>query len=151
MVHNGYKPEAGTPEHRSQAWEDYQKRDGEWSKERWDKTYDANMQNANKGNAAADAYHEELGWGTREKTVQVEVNGQTVNRRLDIADVANQKGVEVKSGNYFSRTEDIMYEIERDKQLVKDGWDIEWKIDGGASQPLLDELKAAGITVTHKQ
>lgn len=59
--------------------------------------------------------------------------------------------MEVKSGNYFSRTEDIMYEIERDKQLVKDGWDIEWKIDGGASQPLLDELKAAGITVTHKQ
>lgn len=42
-----------------------------------------------------------------------------------------------------------MYEIERDKQLVSDGWDIEWKINGNASQPLLDELKDAGIKVNH--
>lgn len=87
--------------------------------------------------------------GKREVTVDVELNGETVNRRLDIADPKTQRGVEVKSGDYFSRTEDIMYEIERDKQLVLDGWDIEWKINGNASQPLLDELKDAGIKVNH--
>lgn len=149
LVHNGYKPEAGTPQHKEQAWEEYQERGGEWDYNRWSNTYEANMLNANKGNAAADAYHENIGWGKREVTVEVELNGNTVNRRLDIADVKKQKGVEVKSGNYFSRTEDIMYEIERDKQLVKDGWKIEWRIEGGASQPLLDELKNAGITVSH--
>lgn len=106
------------------------------------------MQNANKGNAA-DSYHNELGWGAREQTVKVKIDGEEVNRRLDIADVDAKMGVEVKSGNYFSRTDDIKYEILRDKQLVKDGWDIEWRIEGGASQPLIDELKAAGIKVTH--
>ncbi|MDQ1163140.1 hypothetical protein QE422_003508 [Chryseobacterium sp. SORGH_AS 447] len=150
LVHNGYKPEAGTPEHKAQRWEDYQARGGELNYNDWSKKYEVAIQNANKGNAAADAYHKEIGWGTREATVKVDVNGQTVNRRLDIADVENKMGVEVKSGNYFSRTEEIMYEIQRDKALVRKGWDIEWRIEGGASQPLLDELKAAGITVSHK-
>lgn len=59
------------------------------------------------------------------------------------------RGVEVKSGDYFSRTEEIRSEIARDKQLVEQGWEIEWRIEGGASQPLLDELKEAGIKVTH--
>ncbi|UFH31460.1 DUF4280 domain-containing protein [Chryseobacterium sp. C-71] len=147
LVHNGYA--AGSPEHKAQAWDDYQARGGEWDYNRWSNTYEANMQNANRGNAAADNYHNELGWGAREQTVKVEINGQTVNRRLDIADVDAKMGVEVKSGNYFSRTEDIMSEIERDRELVRQGWDIEWKIEGGASQPLLDELRDAGINVTH--
>ncbi|MCS3529760.1 polymorphic toxin-type HINT domain-containing protein [Chryseobacterium sp. JUb7] len=150
LVHNGYKLEAGTPEHKAQRWEDYQARGGELDYDDWSKRYDVAIQNANKGNAAADAYHEQIGWGTREVTVKVDLDGQTVNRRLDIADVENKMGVEVKSGNYFSRTEEIMYEINRDKELVRKGWDIEWRIEGGASQPLLDELKAAGITVSHK-
>lgn len=149
LVHNGYKPEAGTPEHKASAWEEYQARGGEWDYNRWSKTYEANMQNANRGNAAADNYHSELGWGAREQTVKVNINGQTVNRRLDIADVDAKMGVEVKSGNYFSRTQEIMSEIERDKELVRQGWDIEWRIEGDASQPLLDELRNAGINVTH--
>ncbi|WP_294304165.1 polymorphic toxin-type HINT domain-containing protein [uncultured Chryseobacterium sp.] len=149
LVHNGYKPEAGTPEHKAQRWEDYQARGGELNYDDWSKRYDVAIQNANKGNAAADAYHESVGWGKREVTVEVELDGATVNRRLDIADVKKQKGIEVKSGNYFSRTEEIMYEIKRDEQLVKDGWKIEWRIEGNASQPLLDELKAAGISVSH--
>lgn len=149
LVHNGYKPEAGTPEHKANAWKEYQERGGDWNYERWSNTYEANMLNANKGNAAADAYHDELGWGAREQTVKVKIDGEEVNRRLDIADVDAKMGVEVKSGEYFSRTEDIMYEIQRDKELVKQGWDIEWRIEGGASQPLLDELQAAGINVTH--
>lgn len=150
LVHNGYKLEAGTPEHKAQRWEDYQARGGELDYDDWSKRYDVAVQNANKGNAAADAYHNEIGWGKREVTVKLDIDGQTVNRRLDIADVENKMGVEVKSGNYFSRTEEIMYEIQRDKELVRKGWDIEWRIEGGASQPLLDELKAAGITVSHK-
>lgn len=150
LVHNGYKLEAGTPEHKAQRWEEYQARGGELNYNDWSKKYDVAIQNANKGNAAADAYHQKINWGDREVTVSVNVDGRIVNRRLDIADVENKMGVEVKSGNYFSRTDEIMYEIERDKELVRKGWDIEWRIEGGASQPLLDELKNAGITVSHK-
>jgi hypothetical protein len=147
LVHNGYKGlEPGTPEHKLARWEEYQKNGGKWDYDRWSKTYDANLLNAKNGNAAADAYHQELGWGKREVTV--DVDGQA--RRLDIADVDEMRGVEVKSGNYFSRTEEIRSEIARDKKLVEQGWDIEWRIEGGASQPLLDDLKEAGITVTHK-
>ena len=146
LVHNGYKGlEPGSAEHKAARWEEYKERGGEWDYDRWSKTYEANLLNAKNGNAAADAYHEKLGWGKREVTV--DVDGEA--RRLDIADVNKMKGVEVKSGEYFSRTEEIRYEIERDKKLVEKGWDIEWKIDGKASQPLLDDLKDAGIRVTH--
>lgn len=85
----------------------------------WSRRYDVAIHNANKGNAAANAYHNSVCWGKRE--VIVELNGPTVNRRLDIVDMKKQKAIEVKSGNYFSRTEEIMYEIERNKQAVKDG------------------------------
>ena len=59
-----------------------------------------------------------------------------------------KRGIEVKSGKYFSSDKNIAYEVERDAALVQDGWSIEWHIDGKASQPLLDALKEAGITKT---
>lgn len=107
------------------------------------------MQNATKGNAAADAYKEDIGWGKREVTVEASLsNGDKVSRRLDIADISAKQGVEVKSGKYFSLDKNIAYEVERDAGLVRKGWSIEWHIDGKASQPLLDALKEAGITKT---
>jgi len=136
----------GSPAHKSKRWEEYQERGGEWSYERWSKTYDNNMHRARVANQAVDDYHETLGWGKREVTVDVE--GQA--RRLDIADVDAMKGVEMKSGNYFSRTEDIRSEIARDRKLVEQGWEIDWVIEGRASQPLIDELKDAGINVIQK-
>ncbi len=98
LVHNGYKGlEPGTPEHKNAAWNRYQERGGNLPYDKWSNVYEANIQNALKGNAAADAYHQEIGWGKREATVKVNVDGQEVNRRLDIADVETQRGVEVKS------------------------------------------------------
>lgn len=142
------KLEAGTPEHKAQRWEDYQARGGELTYDKWSKKYDVAVENSRKGNVAADNYHREVGWGKREVTVEVEINGETVNRRLDIADIEDKRAVEVKSGEYFSKSKENMYEIERDRELVRRGWDIEWRIEGKASQPLLDELKNAGIKVT---
>lgn len=133
----------GSPAHKATRWEEYQERGGEWDYDRWSKTYENNMTRATKAHKATDEFHETLGWGEREVTV--DVNGQA--RRLDIADVADRRGLEYKSGSYFSRTEDIMSEIARDTELVKQGWDIDWVIDGTASQPLIDELKNAGINV----
>ena len=59
-----------------------------------------------------------------------------------------KRGIEVKSGKYFSSGKNIAYEVERDAALVNRGWSIEWHIDGKARQPLLDALKEAGITKT---
>ena len=150
LVHNGCKgAEPGTPEHKQMRWEEYQENGGKLDYDSWSKKYDVCMQNATKGNAAADAYMEDIGWGKREVTVETSLsNGDKVSRRLDIADAATQRGIEVKSGNYFSLDKNIAYEVERDAALVQDGWSIEWHIDGKASQPLLDALKEAGITKT---
>ena len=150
LVHNGCKSaEPGTPEHKQMRWEEYQENGGKLDYDSWSKKYDVCMQNAAKGNAAADAYMEDVGWGKREVTAEASLsNGDKVSRRLDIADAATQRGIEVKSGNYFSLDKNIAYEVERDAALVQDGWSIEWHIDGKASQPLLDALKEAGITKT---
>jgi|GEM_PF-412125 hedgehog/intein hint domain protein len=150
LVHNGYKgAEPGTPEHKQMRWEEYQERGGKLDYDSWSKKYDVCMQNATKGNAAADAYMEDIGWGKREVTVETSLsNGDKVSRRLDIADLSAKQGVEVKSGKYFSLDKNIAYEVERDAALVKEGWSIEWHIDGKASQPLLDALNKAGITKT---
>ena len=149
-MHNGYKgAEPGTPEHKQMRWEEYQERGGKLDYDSWSKKYDVCMQNATKGNAAADAYKEDIGWGKREVTVEASLsNGDKVSRRLDIADISAKQGVEVKSGKYFSLDKNIAYEVERDAGLVRKGWSIEWHIDGKASQPLLDALNKAGITKT---
>ncbi len=60
----------GSEEHRAQRWKEYQERGGTWSKERWDKQYDVNMQQANKAHKAVADYRkangltDEAGWRT---------------------------------------------------------------------------------------
>jgi hypothetical protein len=131
---------AGSAEHKAAAWKAYQERGGEWSYERWSNVYEQNMIQAREANKIADAYQSTLGWGKREVTV--DAGGQA--RRLDIADVATKRGVEVKSG-YTTLDAEIRSEIARDKILVEQGWDIQWRFEGKASKPLLEELKNAGI------
>ena len=138
----------GTPEHKQARWEEYQSNpnSSNWSYERWSNTYDANMTKATQANKARDNYHSGLGWGETEVTVKVSIDGVDYNRRLDIADEANRKAIEHKTG-YQSRTEDILWELKRDKELVRRGWKIEWVFDGEASKTLIEDLKKAGIKV----
>jgi hypothetical protein len=98
------------------------------------------MQRANKANAAVKAYHERLSWGKREVTIDVE----GVPRRLDIADVKRQRGVEHKTG-YQGLTAANQWEIARDEILVKRGWNIYWYFEGRASKRLIKALDDAGI------
>ncbi|VTR96974.1 hypothetical protein [Tuwongella immobilis] len=106
----------GSAEHKALRWQEYKARGGDWSFERWEKTYELNMERATKAYEAVNKYHGQLGWGKREVTIDVE----GVPRRLDIADVARQRGVEYKTG-YQSRTQDNLWEIARDEALVKQG------------------------------
>ena len=95
------------------------------------------MKNPLKGNAAADAYHKEIGWGKREVPMY-DKDGNLV-RKLDIADVDVKKAVEVKdySGSNVSLNKEIAKEAGFDKSLAKGGWDVEWVFkDKGPSKPL---------------
>ena len=141
--------EPGTPEHKQARWKEYQENPNnknKWDYERWSKVYDANITKAKHANHRRDAYHKEIGWGKTEQTVQVRVNGTLYTRRHDIADIPNQKAVEHKTGKQYL-TEDIRWELARDKQLVKQNWKIEWVFEGTASKPLVNALKEAGISV----
>lgn len=134
------EPGAGTPEHKAQRWNEYRERGGEWDYERWSKTYENNMERARKAQQAEEAYRDRLGWGETQVTVEVE----GVPRRLDIADRATQRAVEVKTGAQYA-TQENLWEIARDEILREQGWDIRWHFEGHASQPLKDALDKAGI------
>lgn len=146
----GAAPEgaAGSIAHKANAWSEYAARGGEWDYARWSQTYEKNMLRATDANKAADTLMAERGSGGREVTTDVRMpDGTTTSRRLDIADIADQRGIEHKSGYQYLSQENA-WELQRDAELVKQGWDIEWVVDGSASQPLLDALNAVGITVT---
>jgi hypothetical protein len=135
----------GTPEHKAAAWGLYNQRpNGDWSYDHWSAVYDVNQTRAIQAHAAADLYRDQVGWGEREVTVETAVDGVPSARRLDIADERGQRGIEYKTG-YQSATADNLWELQRDAELVKRGWQIEWVFKDRASQPLLDALDRAGI------
>lgn len=144
IIESHHPGEPGSAEHKAAAREVYELRGGEWGYDRWSTNYDMNQIRARDANTAADDYQKNAGWGIREVTVEVEINGVTSNRRLDIADVAAQKAVEYKTG-YQSATLDNIWELQRDAALVREGWSIEWIFRDRASQPLVDALDRAGI------
>ncbi len=137
--------EPGSPEHRAERWRDYVKRTNKadrWERSRWDRQYDVNMEQARRGNAAADAYwRDEVGWGRREVYPK-----EDPTRRLDIADPTSvpPRAIEYKTG-YTTASVDIMSEVTRDASLVRQGWDITWVFQGDASEPLLAALRRRQI------
>jgi RHS repeat-associated protein len=133
----------GSPAHKATRWQEYQDRGGDWSYQRWSNVYEQNIAQALRAHAAVDAYHETLGWGRREVTLDVE----GIPRRLDIADKATFRGREVKTGAQYA-TQENLWEIQRDQILRDKGWDIQWHFEGTVSKPLRDALNKAGIPYT---
>ncbi|MED5619667.1 hypothetical protein [Ideonella sp. BN130291] len=144
ITSRGFEP--GTAEHKAATWDYYQERGGEWDYDRWSSTYDANQTRAAQANDAANRYRDMVGWGAREVTVQVELDGRTENRRLDIADPDLRKAIEYKTG-YQTATADNLWELARDAELVKQGWSVQWVFRDRVSAPLEDALRRAGIDV----
>jgi hypothetical protein len=133
----------GSAEHKAQRWAEYQGRNGDLTYEQWSRVYEKNMTRATQANAVVDAYHQRLGWGGREVTIDVE----GVPRRLDIADAAARRAREVKSG-YQSLSQETHWEILRDQVLREKGWDVRWHFDGYATPQLRSALEKAGIPFT---
>lgn len=117
----------------------------------WENVYRANMKKATRANEIVKAEAKRLGWGEVADTTEVSVGEGKNKRRLDIADEANRRGVEVKAyeeGKVYN-TDEIESEVKRDAKLVKPGgWDIKWLfIDCTPSGPLQLALHKAGITI----
>ena len=143
ITSRGFEP--GSAEHKAATWDFYKARGGDWGYDSWSSVYDANQVRAAQANAAADRFHQTLNWGTREVTIDgITVDGEATSRRLDIADKALQKGIEYKTG-YQTATVDNLWELKRDAELVRRGWDIQWVFRDRASEPLLEALRNAGI------
>jgi hypothetical protein len=143
------KNEPGSDAHRDARWKLYKLTGGEWDYQRWLNTYEANLSKATTANAGVTAYQQKLGWGKTEVTV--DAGGYP--RRLDIADAATKRGIEIKEyqSGRIAATEDVRWEVARDKMLVADDWDITWIfIKTKPYQPLIDLLKEAGIKIKYE-
>ena len=70
-----------------------------------------------------------------------------VPRKLDIVDVDARRAVEHKTG-YQTATQENLWEIERDRILMEQGWDLHWRIEGSISKPLKEALDDAAIPYT---
>jgi hypothetical protein len=125
------------------SWKRYQNRpNARLTEAQWAKMFDNNLAQARRAAKKVDDYHATLGWGKREVTVKA--GPGKIARRLDIADEANLKGIEYKTG-YQTADASNLWEVARDRMLLLEGWDIKWVFEGRASQPLLRALDAAGI------
>jgi hypothetical protein len=140
-----YTSGPGSEEHKAMRWQEYQDRNGEWSYERWSNVYDQNVSRARVAAAAAEDYRQRIGWPDRDVSIDVQIDGAIVTRRLDIVDLESMRAVEYKKG-YITADDEIMWEIERDSALIQNNnWSIEWVFQGEASAPLLDLLENSNI------
>ncbi len=133
-----------TPDHKAQRWNNYKEGCANGQNncldfESWSNGYDGKIDLVTGSRKGVDEYFEGLGWNCpastcRERTLTTNIDGQNVNRRLDIYDEANLRGKEFKeysSGKVY-RSEDIRSEVARDKQLLEDAQllEMEWVFKG---------------------
>jgi hypothetical protein len=131
-----------SPEHRAQRWKEYQDRGGSWTYEEWSAAYERAIRNA-KGGLAREAEYR-LAWGGENRIV----NTPYGQRQIDVH--LGNRLVQIKTGQESLTTtgpQNNTDAIRRDAWLVKRGYQVEWVLEKGGSQPLLDALKAAGIKV----
>jgi len=144
------KQEVGSEPHKKTRRAMYELVGGDLPYDSWSNVYEANVNRANKANAIVAAEHARIGMGETEQTVET---GKDEVRRLDIADVKNKIGIEVKAyelGTVYA-TQEIISEVQRDAKLVKRGWKIKWMlIDTEPSGPLLKLLLDNGILVERR-
>jgi hypothetical protein len=141
-----------TIEHKATRWAQHKsKESGVLAFSTWSKQYDSNMTKARDAADIEKKYMAAIGWGEHNKSR--EVPGQTGKRRIDISDLARQKGVEVKAyetGTVYN-TDDMKAEYAMDAKLIKAGWQMEWVFLGCVpSGPLKAELEQRGIKITLK-
>ncbi|WP_198387373.1 hypothetical protein [Burkholderia ubonensis] len=132
------KLKPGTPEHKASRWEKYKARGGKKDYETWSKQYDTNMRNYQFGAERESAYREAM--DASEGTLKTPLT----NRQIDILKADEMYAGQLKTGP-VSLTKENILAIQKDGELVKQGWQVEHILEQGASKPYLDALEKAGV------
>ncbi|MFJ4156872.1 hypothetical protein ACIPZF_19010 [Pseudomonas sp. NPDC089752] len=132
------KLKPGSPEHKTGAWERYQKRGGKKNFDAWSKQYDTNMRNYQHGLAREKEYRTAL--EATEGTLKTPIT----KRQIDILKENEMYAGQLKTGK-VSLTKENKLAIEKDALLVRRGWEVEHILEKGASKPYLDALEKSGI------
>lgn len=133
---------AGTAEHKAARWAKYEERmknnPKKWSYERWSKQYDTNMRNPKVGLAREVVYRKELGG------VSETVKTPHTYRQIDISRPDEMYAGQLKTGK-VSLTKQAKIDIVKDAEMVKQGYQVEYILEKGASKPFIEALEKAGI------
>ena len=132
------KLKAGTPEHKANRWERYQKRGGEKDYEQWSKQYDVNMRNYKYGAEREAEYRKFM--DATEGTLDTPFG----KRQVDILKESEMYAGQLKTGP-VSLTKENILAIKKDAALVDRGFQVEHILEQGASKPYLKALEDAGI------
>ena len=132
------KLKPGSAEHKADRWQRYQDRGGKKSYDQWSKQYDTNMQNYQHGLARESQYREAM--GADQGTIKTPLS----NRQIDILKADEMYAGQLKTGP-VSLTKENIIAIQKDAELVKQGWTVEHILEQGASKPYLKALDEAGI------
>ncbi|WP_256582469.1 hemagglutinin repeat-containing protein [Pseudomonas sp. Irchel 3A5] len=140
----------GTVEHKAQRWADYQAintgNDKAWSYDRWNGQYEVNMKNSS-------------GPLQREAEYRLALGGENVviktpygPRQIDAFVPDESLMVQIKTGKESLTTIESKLAnksnemaIKKDAYLVKQGYQVEWVLEKGATKPLLNALEKAGV------
>jgi hypothetical protein len=132
------KLKPGSSEHKADRWQRYQDRGGKKSYDQWSKQYDTNMQNYQHGLARESQYRDAMGAN------QGSIKTSLSNRQIDILKADEMYAGQLKTGP-VSLTKENIIAIQKDAELVKQGWTVEHILEQGASKPYLKALDEAGI------
>jgi hypothetical protein len=132
------KPLPGSPEHKANRWEKYQARGGKKSNEAWSKQYDTNMYNYQYGAAREEEYR--VAMGASEGTLKTPLT----NRQIDILKRDEMYAGQLKTGP-VSLTNENAIAIQKDAELVKEGWQVEHILEKSASKPYIKALEKAKV------
>jgi len=128
----------GSAEHKADRWERYKKRGGSKEYEQWSKQYDVNMQNYKYGLQREVDYRSAM--NAKEGTLSTPLG----NRQIDILKADEMYAGQLKTGP-VSLTKENILAIKKDRELVKQGWEVEHILEKGASRPYLNALDEANI------
>jgi hypothetical protein len=132
------KLKPGTPEHKADRWDRYQKRAGTKDYSDWSRQYDTNMRNYQYGSAREIKYREAMGGSDGALKTPL------TYRQIDILKVDEMYAGQLKTGP-VSLTKENALAIAKDAELVKLDWQVEHILEKGASKPYLNALDKAGI------
>lgn len=109
-----------------------------WSYERWSKQYDINMKNYKFSLEREIEYRKVLGGtnGTRKTPY--------TNRQIDILKESEGYMGQLKTGKLYL-TEQVKLDLKKDAYFVNKGFFVEYILESGASQAVLDTMDYYGI------